>query len=69
MPQIRLALFMAILLTGCAGTTGSETSRSICRELSRDLPTYSIDDTAETLLAGARFMDVFVAVCGQANRN
>lgn len=30
----------------------------------RDLPTYSQSDTPETLETGARFMDVFDAVCG-----
>jgi hypothetical protein len=37
----------------------------ICRELERDLPTYSKKDTPETLESGARFLDVFYAVCGQ----
>lgn len=54
-----------ILLVSCASVNGSETSRSICRELERDLPTYSTKDTPETLESGARFLDVFYAVCGQ----
>lgn len=68
MRQIVLAGLMVImfpLLSGCASTNGSETSRVICRELARDLPTYSIQDTPETLESGARFMDVFEAVCGE----
>lgn len=51
------------LLTACARVGASETERTICRELRRDLPTFSADDTAETLAAGARFIDVFDAVC------
>ena len=61
--RIALAGTMAILLSGCGVTAISETERSICRELARDLPTYSREDTAETIAAGARFLDVFHAVC------
>jgi hypothetical protein len=43
---------------------GSVTEGTICRELRRDLPTYSKDDTPETLASGAQFLDVFGAVCG-----
>jgi hypothetical protein len=64
MLRIKLALLTVILLNGCASTTGSETSDTICRELARDLPTYSTRDTQETLESGARFIDVFHAVCG-----
>jgi hypothetical protein len=28
------------------------------------LPTYSVKDTPETLESGAKFIDVFYAVCG-----
>ena len=52
------------LLNGCQSISGSETSRTICRELARDLPTYSVKDTPETLESGARFIEVFYAVCG-----
>lgn len=55
---------MLSLLNACAVPTGSETSRTICRELDRDLPTYSVKDTPETLESGAKFIDVFQAVCG-----
>ncbi len=53
------------LLNGCQSISGSETSRAICRELDRDLPTYSVKDTPATLESGARFVDVFNAVCGK----
>jgi len=53
------------LLSACGSTKGLETSSTICRELERDLPTYSTKDTPETLESGARFLDVFYAVCGQ----
>lgn len=56
-------LAAVILLTGCTTTAGSETSATICRELRRDLPTYSRADTPETLASGAQFLDVFEAVC------
>jgi hypothetical protein len=55
---------MGLLLSGCVSTQNSETTRTICRELERDLPTYSIKDTPQTLEAGANFLDVFYAVCG-----
>lgn len=55
-----------ILLAGCAdpASFATETERAICRELRRDLPTYSEADTAATLAAGARFVEVFEGVCG-----
>jgi len=56
---------ICLLLSACAVPNGLETSRTICRELERDLPTYSTKDTPETLESGARFLDVFQAVCGQ----
>lgn len=56
-------LLALTLLSACAVPTASETERAICRELRRDLPTYSAQDTADTLAAGARFIDVFNAVC------
>ena len=65
--RIVYAGLMAIifpLLNGCSVTNASETSRTICRELERDLPTYSKKDTPETLTSGADFLDVFYAVCG-----
>lgn len=61
-----MMLGMSSLLIGCASPAGfgTETERSICRELARDLPTYSTSDTPETLASGARFIAVFEAVCG-----
>jgi hypothetical protein len=59
-------LLAVTLLSACAVTAPSattETERVICRELARDLPTYSAQDTDATLEAGARFLDVFKAVC------
>ena len=66
--QMRRGLLMTLaaltLLSGCGNMAGSETSATICRELAMDLPSYSRQDTPETLASGARFMDVFAAVCG-----
>ena len=59
-----LMVAVLALLSACASTTVSETGLTICRELERDLPTYSVNDTDETLLSGARFIEVFFAVCG-----
>ena len=59
-----MTLGLLMMLSGCANLTGSETSATICRELARDLPTYSRSDTPETLASGARFVAVFEAVCG-----
>ena len=57
-----------LLLSACAVPSASVTSNTICRELERDLPIYSVRDTAETLEAGARFIDVFYAVCGSLTK-
>ena len=68
MRLIELGVLTAIilpLLSACAGTSALETSRTICRELARDLPTYSTKDTPETLESGARFIDIYNAVCPQ----
>lgn len=59
-----LGLITVTLLSGCNHVAKSATSEAICRELRRDLPTYSVNDTAPTLDAGARFDRVFEAVCG-----
>jgi hypothetical protein len=50
-------------LSGCASTGVSETERTICRELRMDLPSFSTNDTAQTMAEAARFLDVFEAVC------
>lgn len=68
MRLIELGVLMGItlpLLSGCGATNQLETSRTICRELARDLPTYSVKDTPETLESGARFIDIYNAVCPQ----
>ncbi|RWR06002.1 hypothetical protein [Paenirhodobacter populi] len=62
---LALILTPLILSTGCApeAISGTDTSRTICRELRRDLPTYSRSDTPETLASGARFVTSFNAIC------
>lgn len=60
--QMMLVMSIATL-SGCGSTGVSETERTICRELRMDLPSYSEQDTEETLGSGARFLDVFGAVC------
>ncbi|WP_420344630.1 hypothetical protein [Paenirhodobacter sp.] len=56
-------LLLTTLLPSCAAQGASETERTICRELRRDLPTYSTRDTAETLQSGAQFIRTFNAIC------
>jgi hypothetical protein len=57
-------VLLLALLTGCASQVVSvPTERAVCRELARDLPTYSAKDTPETLESGARFIEVFESVC------
>lgn len=53
------------LLKACAApvVSATDTSRTICRELRADLPTYSRSDTPETLTSGARFIRIFTAIC------
>ena len=65
-PVAALMLMLAPLMSGCVGSTGSattETERTICRELRRDLPTYSTRDTEATKEAGARFLELFREIC------
>ena len=70
MLQMKHAAALMVCLTlpltsGCvtiqaAGT--SETERALCRELRRDLPTFSSEDTRDTQKAVAKFSDVFESV-------
>ena len=65
-PMLRCAGLMvtlAMLTTSCTTSAGSETEATICRELSRELPTYSRRDTAETKAQGVRFLTTYSAVC------
>lgn len=64
-PAAMLLLAAPMLLATCGTrvTGGTETERTICRELHRDLPTYSQADTPQTIEEGARFLTVFQAVC------
>lgn len=53
------------LTSGCITIQAAETSeteRALCRELRRDLPTFSSKDTKETQVSIARFSDVFESV-------
>lgn len=61
-------MVITALLTSACGNAGNygETERSICRELRRELPTYSAKDTEQSKLEGERFFAVFDAVCPDA---
>jgi hypothetical protein len=61
--RIAQGVAVAMLLTGCQMQSGSATETTICRELARDLPTYSRSDTPQTLASGAQFVAVFNAIC------
>jgi|GEM_PF-2329629 len=63
-PVRGLMLGAVMLSASCTMQGGSETERSICRELRADLPSYSRQDTAQTLEEAARFQLVFSGVCG-----
>ena len=58
-------LMIVPLTTACAkkGGLGTETEDTICRELRRELPSYSSKDTTQTKEDGDRFLTVFNAVC------
>lgn len=56
-------MMTALAMTGCVSTGGSETERTLCRELKRDLPTASSADTEQTKQELADFLDVFHGVC------
>lgn len=62
--KVALIVLTSLLTTGCMKVGGSETEATICRELRRDLPTYSRADTEQTKREGADFLDTFGAVCG-----
>lgn len=65
--QIRPAGLMLLALTPlgfCGMQASSGTERTVCRELRADLPSYSRQDTEETLASGARFSLIFQGVCG-----
>ena len=55
---------IALVMTGCATTTGSATSDTICAELRAELFTMSTQDTEQSKNGYADFLDVFEAVCG-----
>lgn len=60
-----LMLLAAVTPLGfCGMQASSGTERTVCRELRADLPSYSRQDTAETLASGARFSLIFQGVCG-----
>lgn len=61
-----LMVITALLTSACATVESSETERAICRELRRELPTYSAKDTEQSKLEGERFFAVFDAVCPDA---
>ena len=56
---------IALSLSACANGAayGTETERTLCRELREVLPTYSALDTQQTLEDGDRFLTVFDEVC------
>lgn len=65
------ALAVMMLTTACGRMGGSETSvpaasvseRTVCAELAQRLPSWSRDDTEQSRIEGARFIDTFHAVC------
>ena len=64
-------LAVMMLTTACGRMGGSETDtpvasvseRTVCAELARRLPSWSRDDTEQSRIEGARFIDTFHAVC------
>ena len=58
---IALVTLMAIWLSGCSAA--GPVPDATCDALDQYLPTWSADDTEETLASGARFLDVYVAIC------
>lgn len=64
MKRFAIMTTAGMLMTGCASVAGSETDRTICRELRRELPSYSRHDTQRTKEEADRFFAVFEAICG-----
>lgn len=60
-----------MLTTACGRGGGSETSvpaasvseRTICAELAQGLPSWSRDDTEQSRIEGARYIDRFHMIC------
>lgn len=59
------ALVPVMMLSTCLGGPGGSgmTERTICRELHRELPSYSAADTDQTVTDGADFLLRFQAAC------
>lgn len=53
----------ATLLASCASVGGSVTEATICAELRADLPSWSSQDTPQSVAEGARFVATFEALC------
>lgn len=60
-----MTVIPVLLMSGCGSVDASatETERTICRELRRELPTLSTQDTLQTKREAERFFVVFDAVC------
>lgn len=63
-PAVAMQLIAALLLSACATPGGSETEAAICRELRAALPSWSAEDSVQSLEEGARFVAVFEGACG-----
>ena len=62
---VALVTLMAIRLSGgpVTGPGAGPVSDATCDALDQYLPTWSADDTEETLASGDRFLDVYEEVC------
>lgn len=61
-PRALLMVTCALLMTGCGATTPSGTDAA-CDSLRPHLPSWSSQDTEQSKVEGAKFLDVFAAVC------
>ncbi len=56
-------LVVAAALSGCSATPVPAPARAVCDALRPALPTWSRADSERSKIEGARFLDVWEAVC------
>ncbi len=56
-------LVVAAALSGCAAAPAPAPARAVCDALRPALPTWSRADSERSKIEGARFLDVWEAVC------
>jgi uncharacterized protein YceK len=59
-----LLLTLGLLMSGCGAVAPSAATDATCDALRASLPTWSTQDTDQSRIEAAAFLDVFEAACG-----